>query len=185
MEKLQNFVFFNKEDGKIISISNKENELRIDKILVDFEEVKHIIEGTETFDDFKIVFDEPLKKYIFKRTDSIKDPLIDYNIIYKVPTVKTNNIDIKILQDNVLGFWVITLTKNIFDIIKSNNTGLEFYITIENDANILVDTLKLMHIDFDDNRQAAYRKNSAFEKVSVFCRKVFDNYVHEKREYEN
>lgn len=182
-KKSRFFIFFDRETGKITAIDKDPNYRKNDKISAEFSDIKHIIDTTKSIDDYKVVFDDKTKKYQLKEIENIQQS--KDNFVYKIPKGNKENLDIKILQDNVLGFWVVTLTESIFESIKTNSSGIEFYITVENDANILIDTLRVIDQDFDENRQAAYRRDSSFEKVSIYCRKFFDSYLHEVRKNED
>jgi hypothetical protein len=179
-KKARFFIFFDKETGKITAIDKDPNYRKIDKIPAEFSDIKHIIDTTKSTDDYKVVFDDKMKKYQLKEIENIQQS--KSNFVYKIPNENKETLDIKISQDNVLGFWVVTLSENIFESIKNDLLAMEFYITAENDANILIDTLRVIDQDFDENRQAAYRRDSSFETVSVYCRKFFNSYLHEVRE---
>jgi hypothetical protein len=97
---------------------------------------------------------------------------------------KINSVIIK--QDIVNGLWSIALTPQLQTVLSSTSyykgRNHDLYVTYKDDPNILLDTLK---IDFTQVlEKGEYTVDYAnldvakMDKVSVYCAKIFDDYVH-------
>jgi len=161
------YVFFNEETGDIISISNNENELRSSKILVDVSEIGEILKCSKTFSDYKIFYDIKNKKHLLKDLEMIKSKEIQWNYNgFKIPKKNEKNVDIKISQCKKEKKWIVLLDEGVINFLQ-NNYGtypMEFYITEENDINILIDTLRIDLLKYNDKKQILIASDSSAER---------------------
>jgi hypothetical protein len=112
--------------------------------------------------------------------------------IQKVKAVDTNNAFI-IEQNIKQGVWTISMSEQLRSLLTQtayykDKTQL-IYVTDQDDPNILLDTIeiKLYNILFSDsfvlpNQIVKVAQNL---NVSLYCGKIFENYYHLVKNYEN
>lgn len=180
------YVYFDVETGNITQVSNKllsdENYIR-----VEYFEIKDIIDGKEPLTDYKVIIDLKTKKYGLQSfRDFLPQSFLWNEFVYKIPldNSKIDNADIVFEQNKNKNKWVIKFSKEVYQLLLDRKTFmsleelLHFYITEEDDMNILIETVKFKISEINENREFILRSNSASQSVSVYCRKIFDTYSH-------
>jgi hypothetical protein len=117
---------------------------------------------------------------------------ISVHQIQKVNTIDTNNAFI-IKQDIKQGTWTISMSEQLRTLLTQtayykDKTQL-IYVTDQDDPNILLDTIeiKLYNILFSESFVLPDQlvKVAQNLNVSLYCGKIFENYYHMVKNYEN
>ena len=182
---MQQYLEFNAENGTPIAVgpSKQKTSIEINDMLAG--EIKS---GSKRLDEFKVLFDEKLKKYIIHEI-GIGDLTENNNetpashIIYQIPVVDEIKDGKNIVQDVKNNNWTLLLQGDIIktlNSISSNALWQMFYITHKDNPNILhnqfkLDLLKIKcDIEFTGNDVDPLN-------ISVFCKRIYNNYYHVRK----
>jgi hypothetical protein len=102
--------------------------------------------------------------------------------VYQLPNDGAGSLTLT--QDCKQGTWTLTLTEQVKKSLTSQqlhiNYNLTFYVTKPDDVNVLYSILKFRVIDVTTTGSFTIKDDSALHTVSVYCRKVFDSYLHKQ-----
>jgi len=178
------YVCFDKDTGKINSITNELPDSVNNFIEVETEEVSTLLSGKEPFSSYIVEFD-PLDSMLKLRHKSdLNKVYIDINkAIYKVPS-DIKNADVQIIQDFENTCWKFLLGNNLKNNLKSGginyNAKLIFSITKKHDPNLLYRTLQVNLRELVQKNYFILPFEMEFEKdkkdVSIFTEKLFSKY---------
>jgi hypothetical protein len=117
---------------------------------------------------------------------------ISVHQIQKVDTIDTNNAFV-IEQDVKHGVWTISMSEQLRTLLTQTayykDKSQLIYVTDQDDPNILLDTIevKLYNILFSESFVLPDQlvKVAQNLNVSLYCGKIFENYYHMVKNYEN
>jgi len=183
--ELKFYLNFKEDTGEIWKATNELDDSS-PYIEVDGETCSEFTTGAKDMKDYIIVPSVTEKRFEiqFKHRD-----LTEFDVdksIHRIPTSskETDENSFMIIQKD--GNWTIKLTEDMKETLTSttyykDKTQL-IYVTKKNDPNILLDTMeiKLYNVLYSDEYKLE-KQNSTVAKsndVSLFCGKVFENYLH-------
>ena len=178
------YVCFDKDSGKINSITNEVPDEIINFIEVETEEVSTLLSGKEPFSTYIVEFD-PLDSMLkLKHKSDLNKVYIDINkAIYKIPS-NVKNSDVEIIQDFENTCWKFLLGNSLKKNLKSGginyNAKLVFSVTKKHDPNILYRTLQVNLREIIQKNYFVLPFEMTFEKnkedISIFTEKLFSTY---------
>lgn len=177
------YVIFQKDTGKIIGVSCKQDEEN--SIPVDLEQVSGILKGTDSKKNYRVEYNA--KKKQLEMVDLHKEIFDGSSVndfIYEIPETKVNDADITIEQDLPNTCWRFTLGKTLKRNLRNKgvklNSKLKFSITAKHDPNILYKTLSVDFSQVLRNNSVVLPFDSSFEStefpLSIFTARKFDSY---------
>jgi hypothetical protein len=176
-----NYVYFNPETGEIKHISNYLIPEETNYIQVNSAEIADIRSNKDSPADYHVVMD-------FKTTEYIMQNIADGDIrsfnwndeVYQMPN--TGEGSVKLVQNTTQGTWTLTISEQIVGVLSGQshhiNYNLAFYSTKPDDVNVLYGILKFRILDLLTTGTFTIEHKSALVPTSVYCRRVFDSYVH-------
>jgi len=180
------YVYFVEETQEIASISNVKSDVENLKCIeVSHEEVRPILSGRERLRDYKVSFDLKLVDYIFTPKLDVHEALsVSWDgAVFQVPcTNSITSADVIFVEDVKDKSWLIQVSDSIKaafkNIPETQQQQFEFYITRKDDANILLKTLTVNTVQLLKFGKIEFKNLDINESTSVYCRKVFDSYLH-------
>lgn len=182
------YINFDASTGEIKKITNRKDDafpyIEIDKEThADF-----VLARKSAFDYLVLPSGDDEKTY--KLTEKHKD-LLDFDVdksVHNIKKVDQINIDngIVIKQDLKNGTWTFSVTPKLKSFLTTTTYYKDkthyFYVTNEDDPNILLDNLevpmwKILYKD-EETLEGTDLKVAQTPNVSVYCGKVFKNYIH-------
>jgi len=180
------WIRYDPESGQIYSLTNELNKsLPGVYSPIDIFTVEEFVQGTKVMGDF-IAVPDPLNPELCKLINT-KEEQMDYDIsksIYQI-TKTHSNIEANFTICQQSDRWLVYITQKLIDIIKDNDYYAKkvynFYITNENDPNILLDKFVVNMEDLikgpieikDIDKSVCLRKD-----VSIYAYRLFDTYQH-------
>ncbi len=167
-------VYFDKDTGNILSITNEENINHSNFIELEYEVVKDFFTGKKISSNYKIVFIDQTTPSIVSKNDA------DVNIVNidQVPSV--NHWDSMFTIENypVLEQWGFQLRPDQRHILKQNNlnTAFEVFVVDKDNNNFLIRSIKILLKDILDTDRLYIHYESDKEKDienRIFVRKFF------------
>jgi len=178
------YVVFNKENGKIISISNivtKEDTY----ITVPLSDVMSLKKGIEPLSNYSVQYNPKTKELeLQSKYEHFLDSISVKDFIYEIPENEIDDADIQLVQDIPNTCWKIKvgnqLKKNIRAKGVNLNSSILFSVTAKGDPNILYKTLSV-HVGqaMSDNYYVVpFSMPFETEKqvLSVYTARKFDTY---------
>lgn len=187
MSNLQMAVGFNKKTGIIRQIAHPPVDFD-NFILVPFEIVKGIMEGTESRKKYRVLFDDETKSYQLTRVENTKSTGLDINLFhYEVPkSNETSNLTIiRSIKNNN---WKIILDNEIRQNLLNFKTNemIHLSITEPGDMNILYRYIGISFDKLKDEGTVEIPFTTDFEKdnksVSIYTSKRFKTYSYKVEE---
>jgi hypothetical protein len=100
--------------------------------------------------------------------------------VYQMPN--TGEASVKLVQNTADGTWTLTISEQLKTVLAGQshhvNYNLAFYSTKPDDVNVLYGILKFRILDLLQTGTFTIKHESAMVPTSVYCRRVFDSYVH-------
>ena len=94
----------------------------------------------------------------------------------------TGEASVKLVQNTADGTWTLTISEQLKTVLAGQshhvNYNLAFYSTKPDDVNVLYGILKFRILDLLQTGTFTIKHESAMVPTSVYCRRVFDSYVH-------
>lgn len=173
------YVCFN-DKGEIEKISRRPDE-DLKYIEVDFNRVRSLMEGKESFNSYKVEYDFLEKRYALKSTQEWDESKLITGFIYEIPEQDKETPEIKIIKDNKNKCWRIELEKEFkksleLELIPIDPTVQYYSITKKHDPNILHRLLQ-----FDQSYTVPFEYDFEFDDipVSVYTVRKFSKYLFE------
>lgn len=177
-------VYFESDSGKILAITNKNNEDLKNYFELSLQEVEEFLLGTKNIVNYKIVFDIKAQEYkIVNKTQT----LVVYadDLIFKLSKIK--GYQIIVTQDLKDKKWKISADDSLKEKMKSVKSRLEevmfFSITQANNPNILYNHFYVSIKDIMEKDVVEFNFTSQDEEaeglVSVYTNRKFERYSHE------
>ena len=182
----ERYVYFD-DNGTLLSVTNSNNEDGM-CIKVELEDVINLVTGKEQFSQYQVIFDTLKKNYILKHIFNEEIIQLDVNSsIYKIPNLKIERPDLKIIQDIKNKEWVFSLDVAIRDNFLGKNLHLDktlyFNITKYNDPHQLEKTFTISINELINNDTVKFAFDLEIEldvsAVSVYTTKRLETYYYE------
>jgi hypothetical protein len=176
-----NYVYFNPETGAIKHIANYLIPGETNYIQVNNAELTDIHNNKDSPADYHVVMDFKTNEYIMQNIADGDVRSFNWNDeVYQMPNI--GEASVKLVQDSALGTWSLTISEQISGVLAGQshhiNYNLAFYATKPDDVNVLYGILKFRVIDLLTTGTFTIKHESALVPTSVYCRRVFDSYVH-------
>ena len=192
MSEVMQYVGFNKETGKIVSIGNDNTRTDVNYIQVPLSDVILIKQGVESQDNYHVRYNTKTKDLeLASKSEDMFDASFVNDFIYELPVAEIEDPDIRIIQDVPNTCWKIeigkTLKKNIREKGIRLNASMLFSITAKGDPNILYKTLIVQAGQAVSDNYSIVPFSMPFEMtsepISIYTARKFDTYQF-KRIYE-
>lgn len=167
-------VYFDKDTGNILSITNEEHLQFLNSIEVEFDLVKDFFNGKKIFSNYKIIFVDQTTPVIVSKTDTD----VSFVIIEEVELVDHWDSMFTIENYPLLKKWGFQLRPDQRLILKEHNlnTAFEIFIVDENYNDSLIRSIKLFLKDLLNEEKVFVDFNNKKElnlKNRIFVRKFF------------
>ena len=139
--------------------------------------------GTKSLNQFLVVYDDKLKKYVINEIgfgnleESVNETPASHTI-YQIPVVEKVQDGINLVQDIKRRKWKLVVQGDILDALKTisnKNLYQMFYVTGKDNPNLLHNELK---IDLLKEQYEIEDVESVNLNISVFCKKIYNDYYH-------
>jgi hypothetical protein len=170
------YVYFDKDTGNIIAISNEELFYE-NFVQVDFKEIERFFNNKDNFINFKITFDQDgAVKFVNKNQSELN---FKSNI---VETIRLNE------NDNILTVewskqgWTFIMNAKFLQHSRAKSLGakLFFYITTDNNINFLIRQIEIQLRTLINNGYVfvpfTSEKENNIENISMFTLPFFESY---------
>ena len=174
-------VYFNKDDGCILCISNEPNDSYENFVEFNSSEVEGFLDGTRSIFEYRLIFDPEtsLPKFIkqYDRIDSI--------LLTEVERTRDKDYDIGFVIKNYpeARKWVFKIseqTKNYFNSYYSLGTQVEIYIVDADNHNFLYRTFRIPFKELIEKPYIVVDHVSSIEyevaKIKIMTNKFFANF---------
>ena len=170
-------VYFDKDTGDILAISNEENPNYQHYLDFDMSVVEGFLTNKQNPANYKLVFKDASTPDIVLKND---DDIVIASLL-EIPTTKgwSNALTIENIpwEDS----WCFQLREDQIDLLKefNLNSTLEFYVVDENNDNFVYRIIRLSLTDLVNNRKFYVRHNNKIERRQsnrIYTRKFFKNY---------
>lgn len=181
------FVTYDENTGRILDIVNFKKDKEC--IEVDYEDVKNLINGIESFSNYKVSYNA-----LTNKMELIANEIIYYKnlnikqLIYQIPTGDIlNDSEITIVQDFKNTCWKFLpsyqLCNKIIDKKIFLNRNLFFSITEEYNPNVLYKSLVVNLQQFIKQKYFILPFSFNFESnkncnISLYTNKIFESYLY-------
>jgi hypothetical protein len=174
------YVYYKKNTGEIISVSNEINSAYEYGIEVESSVATPFITGEFKFTDFVVGIDNgtlsviSIEDEIFRRRTNL------FEQISSVPTALESDLDVH--WDESGKQWVFVISDNCRQQLKTSSIivkGLVFFVTIESDLNFLIRTIVINPIDLiSDKVCIPFTTNieAQIDKIAISTKIVFSSY---------
>jgi hypothetical protein len=176
-----NYVYFNPETGEIKHISNYLIPEETNYIQVNSAELADIRSNKDSPADYHVVMDFKTNEYIMQNIADGDVRSFNWNDeVYQMSN--TGEASVKLVQNTTQGTWTLTISEQIVGVLAGQshhiNYNLAFYATKPDDVNVLYGILKFRVLDLLTTGTFTIKHESAQVPNSVYCRRIFDSYVH-------
>jgi hypothetical protein len=167
-------VYFDKDTGNILSISNEENKDYLNSIDVEFEVISDFLKNKKQITNYKIVFVDLTTPAIVSKFDT------DVKLISIEQVKHVDHWDSMFTIENypLLEQWGFQLRSDQRAVLQSHNLNSQFEIFVvdKNNSNMLLRTIKLSLKSLleSDRIYVSYQSNKESDlKNRIFVRKFF------------
>lgn len=167
-------VYFNKESGDLIAITNEEISTLDNYVEMEYTLISDFIKNKKTIDNYKIIFiDQSTPSIIDKGSNDV-----DVINLHLVPAVDHWDSMFTIENYPLMNKWGFQLRPDQRDLMKKYNlnTSFEIYITSRSNLNFLIRTIKIPLNELVENDRLFVDHVSRYEKSihnKIFIRKFF------------
>lgn len=170
------FVYFDKEDGTILAISNEVHSHYESSVQVDFEDVERFFNNTDQHFNFKVIFDADGKPSFINRliTSEIKTNIVE--------TIRLTDEDCILTVVWTRDGWEFVMADEFLQHprAKSINYKLVFYVTYEENINRLIRIIEIQLRNIVGNGTVKIPFISDHElkinEISMFTLPFFESY---------
>ena len=182
------YVSFQRDTGKILSISNEKDETA-NVLEVPLSEVKGLVEGIESFNSYSVEYNAKTKSLdLINKFEHTLDHFSVNDFIYEMPEDDIKDADIVLIQDIPNTCWKIKMGNDLKKNLKSKgvrlNQGMLFSITEKGDPNVLYKTLSVHFGTVVNDNYYIVPFSMPFEEtdqpISVYTSRRFDTYKLER-----
>jgi len=169
------FVVFD-DQGEIQSVSRYKDE-NYNNIKVTFDQVRPLMEGKESFFNFKVEYDFIEKRYVLKHKADYEQEQLKESFLYEIPynSAKT---EVKVIKDNVNQVWKLCIDSDLFNSIQNGAVHADpkdqyYSVTRKYNANFLYRVLK-----FNETLEIPFKYKFEFDNIptSVYTVRKFSTY---------
>jgi hypothetical protein len=170
-------VYFDKDTGDILSITNEENANYLNFIEFEYADVSEFLTNKKNISHYKLTFvDINTPQLILKNSDDINTI-----ILTEVPLVDNWDNVLTIENYVILKKWGIQLSLDRREIFKNYNlnTTFEIFIVDEANQNFIYRTLKVSLKELLETDRVYFLHESTYESLStlkIFVKKFFNSY---------
>tara|TARA_B110000503_G_scaffold129783_1_gene202377 strand:- start:10193 stop:10765 length:573 start_codon:yes stop_codon:yes gene_type:complete len=184
MSQVMQYVRFDKDTGRITSISGAKDET-LSYIEVPLEDVMTMKMGIEPFSNYKVDYNPRTKTLeLVSKAEYVLDGYSVSDFIYEMPDTEIKDADITVIQDIPNTCWKIavgkTLRRNIREKGINLNTSMMFSVTAKGDPNVLYKTLFAHTAQTVNDNYCIIPFSMPFETtnepISVYTSRKFDTY---------
>lgn len=178
-------VYFDKQSGDILSVSNSRRTKEGEYFDATFEEVKHLLDDSERIVDWKAVYNTRKFGYdiVNKVNPSVALEINDF--IYEIK--QSNNAQITVVQNCKQSLWTVQIAKKLKDVLKEKGARLEeilfFSVTSKSNPNVLLRTFQCSLADLVAQESISFEFKSKKEldknSISVYTNRKFEFYSRE------
>jgi hypothetical protein len=168
-------VYFDKDTGDIISISNEDNPDYTNSIDVEYDTIKEFLQGKHQSHLYKIMFVDQLTPIIVLKNSSD----VNFIIIEEVPYVDHWDSMFTVENYPLLNKWGFQLSFDQKNILKTHNlnTSFEIFVVDKRNNSFLIRTIKLTLGELINLDRVYVDHISLKEKdvtsINIFVRKFF------------
>ena len=170
------YVYFDKEDGTILAISNEIHKHYESSVQVEFEDVERFFNNTEQHFNYKIVFDADGKPTFVNKnvTSTIKTNIIE--------TIRLTDEDCVLTVVWTPTGWEFVMAESFLEHprARSINYKLTFYVTYESNINRLIRTIEIQLRNLVGNGTLKIPFTTEHElkvdEISMFTLPFFESY---------
>lgn len=178
-QNIPNFykVYFDKETGDIVSITNEDNPNYSNFIEFEYADVSEFLTNKKNISHYKLTFvDVSTPQLILKNSEDINTI-----ILTEVPLVDNWNNVLTIENYIILKKWGIQLLLDRREVYKNYNlnTTFEIFIVDESNQNFIYRTLKVSLKELLENERVYFTHESKYEEsptLKIFVKKFFNSY---------
>ena len=174
-------VYFNPDTGELRHITGEIFPDEPHYIRVSPAEVADLQTYKSSPSDYRVVMDFKTNEYILQNIAEGDIRSFNWNDeVYQLPNSGTASLTLT--QNTKEGTWTLSVSEQVLRSLSTQathaNYNLAFYATKPDDVNVLHGILKFRVIDITTTGTFTIKHESALAPASVYCRKVFDSYVH-------
>jgi hypothetical protein len=180
----KHYVYYDPDNGKVLHIRNYPEQDEYPFIELESEDLD-LDNDARKLTDYRIVYRKNIPKLIKQEDYIIKsDVKTDIYKIDKIFELDENlYTDLLIIQDNQNLRFSFHLSKDVLDRVSeliNQKRELVFYITAENDPNILYQTIKFPIKKIKDNKKIliAFNGYDNSQPCSIYTKKLFEINLH-------
>lgn len=166
-------VYFDKDTGNILSITNEDNIEFTNSIEVEYDLVKEFFINNKSINDYKVIFvDQTTPAIVNKNTN-------DVDIIMIEEVELTNNWDNTFTIENypILKKWGFQIRPDQKEILQKYNlnTAVEIFVVNPDDLNFLIRSIKVNLSDllYNDKFFIAFNTEKELSNNKIFVKKFF------------
>jgi len=179
----QNFIdeyriYFDKETGNVHSITNEKTDNGYDSIEVDFKDVERFLTGKDNFIFYRLeIDDEGAVKFVNKKESPV---VFKSNIIEYVRVVDNNTAVLQVEWTPTS--WVFKISDKFLTNprSKSLNSKINFFVTRENNINILIRNIQIKIKDLVNNGSFTVPfetdEETQINDIAMFTLPFFESY---------
>jgi len=173
----QYFVYFNKDTGDLLAITNEPQPQHETFVEVDFEEIKQFFTGEYNFINYKLALDDTGSvKFVHKAENnlSLKSNIVEYIRL----TSKDTALTVVWNKDS----WEFKVNDKFLQNprAKALNAKIIFYVTLENNINFLVRQIELQLRNLVSNTKVTVPfvtdREKDIENIAMFTLPFFESY---------
>lgn len=166
-------VYFDKDTGNILSITNEDNLEFVNSIEVEYDLVKEFFINNKSINDYKVIFvDQTTPAIVNKSID-------DVDIIMIEEVEPTNNWDNIFTIENypILKKWGFQIRPDQKEVLKKYNlnTAVEIFVVNQDNLNLLIRSIKLHLSDllYNDKFFVTFDTEKELNNNKIFVKKFF------------
>lgn len=167
-------IYFDKDNGNILSITNEENQNFLNSIEIEYDLVKDFFTGKKISSNYKVVFIDQTTPTIVSKNDT------DVNIVNIEEMPRVEHWDSMLTVENypLQNQWGFQLRPDQRIILKEHNlnTAFEVFVVDKDNNSFLIRSLKIFLKDIIDSDRIYIEYESEKEKNlenRIFVRKFF------------
>jgi hypothetical protein len=171
-------IYFDKETGNIISITNEIADNGYPSVEIEFEKIERFLSGKDNFIFYRVEFDEEdAIKFVNKKESPLA---FKSNIVEYVRLVEDNNAMLQVTWNSTK--WNFKINKDSLKNprSKSVNSKINFFITKENNINFLIRSIeiKIKDLTTSDGIDIEFIKpeESTIDEIAMFTLPFFESY---------
>jgi hypothetical protein len=171
-------IYYDKDNGDIISITNEMSDIPYETVEVEFALVERFLTGKDNFIFFRVEFDEEdAVKFVNKKESPV---VFKSNIVEYIRAVKHNDAILQVIWSSKN--WAFKIDKEFLKNprSKSLNSKINFFVTKENNINFLIRSMEIKIKDLVDNEyvyiEFTTKEEENIKDIAMFTLPFFESY---------